>query len=387
MRFPRTIRSFSRIHHEKGEKNETLIEGSFYLGLTEKARLVGEYPRRVRLGDCLAYVEDCKLLSPANGIAVQERIRNNNFLKITQDGGLEPPHEFNQVPEDQNTFFNLLDKNGLHSLDFENTSLVTLFKNFSSVKNSELILSPFSLYQSPNFQELVWKDYRKEWDFLVGLLEKIFPDKKIHNYWNQENLKYSYPMGIPDYFSDRIAGFSILGENPKDVGRIFYLGSETIWHMIRGLYYDLPFTRRHLSVYCVDRAGRIDGRERSFLLSNGQSFRFLQEIFAKDYNYYSLDHFFNPTKIYYKDDNQFFDIFEDSTVAFYTSPPKPTTELPCTECNECSYHCPTLANPSALMSEISDFDVKSCVFCGLCNLYCPSGIDLRKRILNLQGER
>ncbi|MCC5816472.1 MAG: hypothetical protein JJT78_17105 [Leptospira sp.] len=384
MRLPKSFRSFSRVRHEKGEKNETLIEGSFFLRAKEGIRLVGEFPRRVFMGDCLAFLNDRKILSPANGIVIFETNEDKNYLKITQDGGLEPPHEFQDVTADQNYFFNLLDKNGIFSLDFEDTPLVNYLKNFWTTDNSELILSPFSKWNSPNFQNLVNKDYHKEWELLLVLLEKIFPGKKIHNYWSHKNLKFAYPSGTPDYFSDRIAGFSILGKEPKDLGRIFYLGSETIWHLIRGLYYDLPFTRRHLSVYCVDKQGRMDGRERHFLLSNGQSFQFLKGIFAKEYEYYSLDHFYNPSNILSKNEEHYFDIFENSSVVFYMSSPKKHSPLPCTECNECNINCPTSANPMGLIAGMEEFEPKLCIHCGLCNLYCPSGIDLREKIMSFQ---
>lgn len=337
------------------------------------------------MGDTLFVKEDNKFLSPANGIVIPEDIQDKHFVKITQDGGLEPPHDYAEIATDRNTFYNLLDKNGIHSLDFEELNLLSLFKRFWETEGSELILSPFSLYQTPNFRTLVWKDYPKEWQKLLELLAKIFPGKKIHNYWDRQDLTYSHPGGIPEYFSHKIAGFDILGETQKDKGRIFYLGAETIWHLIRGIYYDLPFTRRHLTVYCVDKNGKLDGKERHFLLSNGQSFHFLETIFTKEYEYYSLDHYFSPSKIIHKKEKRYFDIFKNTIAIFYASKPRMTQELPCSECWECSLHCPTDSNPVGLILESQDFDLKTCVMCGLCNLYCPSGIDLRQKILQKAG--
>jgi ferredoxin len=385
LRFPRPNRSFSRRHHEKGEKSETLLEGSFQLKNLKNSTLVGEYPRRVSIGDVLAHSGNQNILSPVNGIVNSVLEGENPYLIITQDGGIESPLEFKEFSPDLTAFLSVLEKNGLYSLDFDGIFLSEYFRKFQNVANSELVLSPFTKSQTPDFYKILSRDFPKEIQLLVELLGKIFPDKKVISYLESKSLKYRYPMGIPDYFVDQVAGYSLLGDEPKDQGRIFYLGGETIWHLIRGIFYDLAFTKRHLSVFCVDKNGSLDGKERNFLLSNGQSLQFLDRIFAKKYKYYSLDNFFSPSRILDKAEPHYFNIFEDSSIVFYMAKPKKHSELPCTECWECSYHCPTLANPIGLILSTETFFDSSCVYCGLCTVHCPSGIDLRKRILEWDG--
>lgn len=383
MRFLRSKRSFALRHHEKGQKNETLLEGSFCLPMGKDNRLIGEYPRRVGVGDVLAFCRNRKILSPANGIADSRIQVGETSLFITQDGSLEPKHSYREPSRELTSLLSNIDENSIYSLDFPGAQDIPLSEylaDFSQNSGATLVLSPFSRIGSPDFQKILLRDYSTEIHHLVGLFTELFPKQKIRSYLEDSNLRYSYPMGIPDYFCHRIAGYSILGEKARDRGRVYYLGGETIWHLVRSLYFGIPFTRRHLSVFCVDRHGRLDGKERSFLLSNGQSFDFLTGIFAKEYNTYSLDHFFFKGEILDRTSRHYFNIFETSSIVFYAAKPKEFSELPCTECWECSYHCPTQANPIGLVLAEERFSASHCVHCGLCSIHCPSGIDLRKRM-------
>ncbi|WCL48748.1 4Fe-4S dicluster domain-containing protein [Leptospira sp. GIMC2001] len=333
----------------------------------------------MRLGDPIAFVGNRKILSSSNGIA-EFNAGERNYFKITQDGGLENKNEFIDENFNSNGFFNRLEKNGIYSLDFPDTPLWDYLSQFASTANAELILSPYSRNRSPDFQKLIQNDYSNELKLVENLFTKLFPERKIHSYFHLDPKKYSYPMGIPNYFIEYIAGFKVLS-NLNDSNRIFYLGSETIWHLIRALYFDLAFTKRHLAVFCIDSNGSLDARERNFLLSNGQSFQFTEKLFKKKYKSFSIGNFFQPTEILTNVKDHYFDIYEENSLTFYQSKPRDFLELPCTECFDCNTFCPTGANPLGLILNNREFQKNLCVECGICTALCPSGIDIQKKIL------
>ncbi|NCN08670.1 MAG: 4Fe-4S dicluster domain-containing protein [Leptospira sp.] len=388
MRFPLPSRSFSRRHHEKGKKNETLWQGSFQILQDETTDSFGDFPRRVQLGDVLGITPTHKILSSANGIVEQLKENNQNYFKLTQDGSLESKHNFIEPKLDANGFLNLIEKNGVYSLDYHKTALWNYLTEFAKGEENELVLSSHTNRISPNFTKILQSDYPNEVANLDNFLSSIFPNKKIHNFLdptkNKITGRYKYPLGIPDYFLQKELQKNIYGIDKSDKGRIFFLGGETIWHLIRCLYYDIPFTKRHLAIECVDGNGRIDGRERYFLISNGQSFRFLDKIFFKKYKYLSLNSFDQPSRIMKRSDEYFYNIYEEGHLILSVNHPRQNRELPCTECNDCDAICPTQADPQALIHNRSEFYIESCIECGLCTFYCPSGIDFRSKIKDLK---
>ncbi len=381
MKLPRVVRSFFVRDHEKGVKLETLVEGSLCIFVEDGSTLLGEFPRRVQLGDELALILNRRILSPANGVVRLEISKDNKrYLKITQDGSLEPVHKFREVPKDRNTFFTILNSRGVYSLDFSAILLSDYLESFRNTENSVLILTPLTRFNQPDFRSILENEYKKELELLIFYLEDLFPNREIRLIWEDFKTKLKYPIGIPEYFCEYKAGYSILGKNPRDKGRVFFMGGETVYHLIRALFYDLPFTRRHLTVHCVDRRGRLDGKERVFFLSNGQSFDFLRTVFSRNYRSVCLNHYMQKPVLLANGAAHYFDIFRDSHIVFYLESPRFHSELACTECMECNSNCPTGASPIGIVSRLYEFRTEYCIDCGLCTLYCPSGIDLRKRI-------
>lgn len=382
MRIPRPERKFSYTRSRKKDRNEYLLEGSFQIALPDEIRFIGEYPRRVHLGDSLGIHGKQKILSPANGIAeIISLDFGEKAFRVTQDGSLEPKKEFQNQNYDLNSFLNRLEKSAVYSLDFEDLPLAEYLGEFAKRPDAELVISPFTRFEGPNFRSILQKDYPEELELLSGLLMKVFPKQKIKNFLPDTKIQYKYPMGIPDYFSHKLGGYDILSPEKKDAGRVYYLGAETIWHLIRSVYFDIPFTKRHLTVKYVNKSGQIERRERIFLLSNGQSFQFLEKLFSFPYETYSLDELFQPSRIFSKNEEYFFNIFQDHSLVFFEKKPVKARESICTECMECNQYCPTSANPVSLVrSGLGSFSSHSCIQCGLCTIYCPSGIDLRSRI-------
>ncbi len=384
MRFPITSRTFSRRHHEKGKKSETLWQGSFQISVYPTTEILGEFPRRVRLGDTLGQNLTQKILSPVNGIAELIQTTESSYFKISQDGNLEQKPQYQETVLDKNTLLNLIERNAVYSLDFRNQSISNYLSLFNSTENSELVLSPHANRSSPNYSDVLQKEFASEIEQLVILFQKVFPNKKIHNFLSPNSnkiiKKYSFPLSSPKYFLFDFMKKKVLGSDPEDEKKIFFIGGETIWHLIRAIFYDIPFTKRHLSVECVDRFGRIDGKDRFFLISNGQSFRFLDKIFYKKYKNLSLNTVFEPARILSRDQVYHFNIFSDSNLILSVNQPKKNSELPCTECNDCNSFCPTQAEPQKLLQSRGGFKLDHCLECGLCSFYCPSGIDFRSRI-------
>ncbi|BDA77677.1 oxidoreductase [Leptospira kobayashii] len=385
MFFPRLPRTFTRKFHKAENKRERTIQGSFLIAVPSGSKITEIYPKRVSLGEVLIDSGALRILAPVNGVATLTE--DGTHFQIKQDGVWKTSSPF----QNRNySFAEVLEKfveGALASLDFPNLSLLKLFSSFSPENHFKIVISPFTRYNHLSFDEMIVAEMKEPLDQFLLLLKSTFPKAEILSHIDSGKIPYSHPLGIPEFFIHKITGEDIPSVNEQiQNNRILFLGPETIYHILRSLYYDEPFTRRHLSVCLVDRKGRMDTESRQFLLTNGQSLDFIRQNNDKRYKVASFQSMFDSVNALDINSLGNFNIYEHYLLLLYERLPVVRNEFACIDCNECNTYCPTNANPFALVKKrFEDFEKESCIECGICTVYCPSGIDIRSRILEVKG--
>ena len=119
--------------------SELTLYGEFH---GKKLSVVGDYPRRLNIGDVVFQDNSIKVLSPVNGIA--NYFPSTSSVKFSIDG------ELNFRPTESNGKYTLqtiqekIINSGLVSLDFPGQSLASLFASLISDRDSFIIFSPFT---------------------------------------------------------------------------------------------------------------------------------------------------------------------------------------------------------------------------------------------------
>lgn len=331
--------------------------------------LSGNFPRRVLIGETLLEDKNFKVLSSINGIASVDDELN---IILTQDGNL------NYQPTKELKFFGKsellkkLDSTALISFDFKEKNLSNLFQNLKP--DGKIILTPLTRENFFSYKELVLKTYLEEYEFLKSHLAKLFPDASIIDFFSDKNLKEEYPIGIPEYF---ISNKFAVNEPIFPHSKFLYLGGETIFHLIRSIYYNIPFHERIVQFLFIKENGEIN--KESKWLKNGTKLDFTE--FQETYPSFSLNCFYKSEKVFPTTEGFLLDI--NSTYAFLFSKniPSKNIELECIDCGECDFFCPTNAEPRSLLDKSNiKFQKNLCIECGICSLKCPSKIDLKERI-------
>jgi len=379
--FPKLARAFTRKSHKAENKRERTIQGNFRIPLPEGSQIPQGFPKRVFHGEVLLHFSGKKILSPVNGVASLST--DQRHFEIKQDGTWSTDSLFQTKTYDWDSLLSAFDEGAIYSLDLEGISLKDYFLSFSSEAEIQIILSPFCRSQHLNFEELIQNSMADAFALFKDLLPTLFPKAELSNFFNNKDLVYSHPMGIPEFFVHKTKGVSVSSAKKKiNEFKILYLGAETVYHILRKLYFGESFTKRHLSVFLVDRKGRMDTVPRQFYLTNGQSLAFIPKNLDTRYKIASFQSFFESVETSDIDSLGYFNIYEHFSLTFYERLPVRRKEFICIECGECNVYCPTHANPLALVQGKNyEFLREQCVSCGICTVYCPSGIDIRHRIL------
>lgn len=380
MLFPKLARAFTRKSHKAENKRERTIQGNFRIPVPEGCQIPEGFPKRVFHGEVLLQFSGKKILSPVNGVA--NLSPDQRYFEIKQDGTWSTDSLFQSKIYDWDSLLSAFDKGAIYSLDLEFISLKDYFLSFSRDAEIQIVLSPFCRTQHLNFEELIQNSMADAFALFKDLLPSLFPKAQLSNFFNTKDLVYSHPMGIPEFFVHKKKGISVASARKKiHEFQILFLGAETIYHILRKLFYGESFTKRHLSVFLVDKKGRMDTIPRQFYLTNGQSLAFIPKNLDTRYKIASFQSFFESVETRDIDSLGYFNIYENFSLTFYERLPVRRKEFICIECGECNVYCPTNANPLALVQERNDEFLKDqCVSCGICTVYCPSGIDIRKRI-------
>lgn len=380
MLFPRLPRAFARKFHKTENKKERTIQGQFLIPVPAGSVLSDSYPTRVTHGQVMLAHNGKKVLAPVNGVA--SLTPDQKYFQIKQDGSWSTtsPYHFRQY--DFPTLLESFDLGALYSLDLIETPLKDYFQKFKKDSTFKIVLSPFCRYQHLNFEEMILRDMKDAYLAFNELLKQIFPKAEVSNFFEQPSLDFEHPNGIPEFFLHKQFHETVDKARKSLFNHdILFLGAETIFHILRMLYYNEPFTKRHLAVFLVDRKGRMDLEPRQFFLTNGQSLAFIPANLDKRYKIASFQTVFEEVKPMDVASLGYFNIYEQYSITLYEKLPASRKEFSCIDCLECNNYCPTLANPVQLIKgRVEEFEKSQCISCGICSVYCPSGIDIRKRI-------
>lgn len=358
--------------------SELTIHADFYgRSLTP----VGEFPRRVSIGDIIFQDDSARVLSPANGIA--NYFPNTSTVRFTIDG------ELNFKPVAFNGNYSLeqmkqkLDANGIVSLDFPGQTLSTLLSSLIPDRESFILFVPFTKENLIDYRSKIFEVYKTELDLFKKNLKTIFPNVNVIDFLTEKKMNYIYPEGSPRYFLHKYVGIDIQKDFPKD--RFLYLGPETIYHLIRSLYFSIPFYERYVSVNIINQSGTLEGETKAFLLKNGLNLSDFLNTFQTKYKYFTVNSFYDKQPVYEIGTDFIFDIYRHHSVIICDRIHFEKSEKSCTDCNDCSYYCPVGANPRAILDKNkSGFNSSVCLDCGICSLLCPSHIDLSTRIVEIK---
>lgn len=380
MLFPRLPRAFARKFHKTENKRERTIQGQFLIPVPAGSVISDSYPTRVTHGQVMLSHNGTKVLAPVNGVATLTA--DQKYFQIKQDGSWSTSAEYRFQNYDFSSLLDAFDEGALASFDIRDLPLKDYFSRFKTSSSFRVVLSPFSRYQHLDFEEMILTSMKDAYVSFVSLLTSIFPKAEVTNFFEIPTLKFEHPNGIPEYFLHKQLQWGVLkAKKELRSDQILFLGAETIYHILRKLYYGEPFTKRHLAVFLVDRKGRMDLEPRQFFLTNGQSLAFIPANLDKRYKIASFDTVYEAIKPMDVTSLGYFNIYEHYSITLYEKLPAVRKEFSCIDCLECNQYCPTHANPFQLIKgKTEDFDKDKCINCGICTVYCPSGIDIRKRI-------
>ncbi|TGK99748.1 oxidoreductase [Leptospira levettii] len=380
MLFPRLPRAFARKFHKTENKRERTIQGQFLIPVPAGSEITDSYPTRVTHGQVMLSHNGTKVLAPVNGVATLTA--DQKFFQIKQDGSWSTSSKYQFQSYDFSSLINAFDEGALASLDINEMPLKDYFLKFKSNPSFQIVLSPFSRYQHLDFEEMILTSMKEAYSSFIELLKTTFPKIEVKNFFEIPTLKYEHPNGIPEYFLHKQFHWDVKkAKKSLQSNEILYLGAETIYHILRKLYFGEPFTKRHLAVFLVDRKGRMDLEPRQFFLTNGQSLAFIPSNLDKRYKIVSFDTVFEAIQPMDVNSLGYFNIYEHYSITLYEKLPAVRKEFSCIDCLECNQYCPTQANPFQLIKgKNEEFDKDKCVTCGICTVYCPAGIDIRKRI-------
>lgn len=364
---PRTVK-------ETGNR-KTVLDEPYTLFPDKDALLLKDFPVRVSVGDPLYKQSSGSVLSPVNGIASLEHSEEGSKIRIVQDGNFIGSKPWIPKALKKEEVLEPMDRLGLVSLDFPEHSLLSYLK--SRQKTSLIILAPFTRTQDVDYLPELRKNLECHTRFLE-VLKTLFPEAQIRDYISalKSPVKnYSYPWGIPEYFVFQTEKLPF-----SKIKEILYLGPETLYNLYRALFADFPFIEREIALYFLGKNGGLRKADSTVRIRNGQSLKFLFEEYGPKYSNFTLNSFYEKNPVRDIKKGFYWDIRQNYSLVFLTKHDSQRREFPCVECGECSYNCPTQANPMALVSSFGNFNSSLCMECGICTFLCPSTISLRNKI-------
>jgi Pyruvate/2-oxoacid:ferredoxin oxidoreductase delta subunit len=337
---------------------------------------VGEYPRRVNLGESLFEKDSFKIVSPINGIARYNL--DSNEVVLESDGYFFPKPIQNLRSYTKESLLERLNLFGVISLDFGKT-LEDLFKPFQSSRESFIIFSPITRENQIDFSEILFKQFKEELVHFKKAISQIFPESNTIDYLTQNKIEFEYPEGIPSYFLSKYLGIELKSSFPHE--NFLYLGPETIYHMIRAMYQEISFHERHIGFGLLEQDDEIKIQHKHFLLKNGTNLSETLSKYKEEYSYYCLNSYFDADEIYSIDTELILDIYKHKSILLVKQFQEEKKESECIDCNKCDLFCPVNAEPRSLLDKNSNrFKKDICFECGICSLVCPSDIDLKSLI-------
>jgi ferredoxin len=380
--FPKSISElFKKIFLKEGVVyQEISVDGPFHFLLAQDSQLHSEYPRRVSIGEILFTTGSHKTLSPVEGLAYFKS--ENNLIQIYVDGALSSvPNRTNTEYSNLEEFTQKLDELAIPALDFK-IPLKEYLDRFKDSPPKGIIFSPFTKNNTLDYHGLIMKEFGSDLQEFTTFFSKFFPSIPVYDFIQQKpSFSFQHPFGIPEFFIRKFVIGGQYSRAKKEENQYIYFGSETLYHLLKGYFYNVPFTRRLCVVHLFSRSGRLSRQKYVFNLMNGQSLNFITSKFKERFKFFSFDYIYDDPRFEEFNKKYFFDIENHSDIVLYPKGPSTQMEFPCIGCLECNYFCPTNSNPFSLVFDNGkNFQLDSCIECGICSVYCPSGIDLKSKI-------
>jgi ferredoxin len=362
-----------------------VLTDTIYLSVETAGRkytVLGDFPRRVSIGEVLLRDQDFKVFSPINGIAHFDLSINAILLRI--DGQLNTKPEFQKK---EYTFLEMktrLNELGVVTLDYPSLPFFSLLETFKSKEKSQIIFAPFTQENFLDYKGKILEKLSVEFQAFKSNLKKILPKSTILDFLTEkkEIESYSYPDGNPKYFLYKYCNQPLYSEIPKE--DILYIGPETLYHLLYALYYSIPFHERLLSITVINHKGLLEGETRVYRVKNGTNLKEFLSLIKEKYGYrfFTINSFYDKQPVYEIGADFIFDIYRHHSIIVCEQIISKDQESVCIDCNDCSYFCPVDANPRALLDkDKSLFDKSICIQCGLCSVFCPAHIDFSNKIL------
>jgi Pyruvate/2-oxoacid:ferredoxin oxidoreductase delta subunit len=344
--------------------------------------LVGDYPRRVSIGEALFENSEHKIVSPLNGIA---KLGNESkTISLLQDGALYQKSESKISEYTKESLLKKLSNSGVVSLDFQNETFKSILDAFIPNRESFIVYSPFTRENQIDFHKILLEDFKNELSIFKKNLAKIFPNVNTIDFLTEKKIPYKYPSGIPEYFMQKFVGLET-NQFPKK--QFMYLGPETIFHILRALYFDIPFHERHFSIFFMDKEDSKESKNYFLNFKNGSVLDDFLKTYSDQYTHFALNSFYNMESISEISDSFVFDIYKHHSIILTNSLSAKKSEVECIDCDECNYFCPVSANPRGLLEvDRTNFKASICVECGICSAVCVSKINFKEKIFNFSGK-
>lgn len=342
----------------------------------ERLLIKGDYPARVRIGDIIMENSAVKKVSPINGIAKIDA--DNDCISFTIDGELNRGSTFNPKKYKLGEMVSVLLNSGLVSLDFKGLGISRLFQILATHSNPYIVLSPFSLENHIDFKEIILKEFNDGFTLFKQTLLELMPESTVMDYISDKKYNYHYPDGNPNYFLLKYCGIELVTKIEES--KVFYLGAETLYHIIRALYYGVPFHERHCTFYWKSKEGRVEAKK-TFVLKNGQNLYDFFYNYKDSYKQFTINSFYNHQSVYQTGSEFIVDIYQYNSFILCDDEPRNLKERICIDCDDCTAFCPVDANPRGLLDKKDgEFQSQACIECGICSVICPSHIDFYTRI-------
>ncbi len=345
---------------------------------------VGDFPRRVSIGELLYKDSINKILSPINGLAFLNQKENNISLRIDGELNFKPKYERKEF--NINEIKTRLNDLGVVSLDFKCEPITKYLEEFSGSNGSLIVFPPITSEGNFDYKSLILSKFKPEFDTFKKSIEKAFPNGKILDFLIEKKINYKYPDGLYELFLKKYC--NITKSNLMNHNNILYIGPETLYYIIQALYYNSPFHERLVSVSILNKKGKFEGDTKYFNIKNGTNltnfFKFFKEKYR--YKYLTLNSLYNKQPVLEIGEEFIYNIYNHSNFYICETKNSSIKEGICIECGECNYYCPVNANPQALLNiNKSEFNKDNCVNCGICTVFCPANIDFQSRIENIRG--
>jgi len=345
---------------------------------------VGDFPRRVNIGELLYQDSSNKVLSPINGLAFLNSQDNNISLRIDGELNFKPKYERKEF--NINEIKSKLNELGVVSLDFNCEPFSKFVEEFAGSSESLIVFSPITAEGNYDYKSVILSKYKPEFDTFKKSMEKTFPNSKVLDFLVEKKVSYKYPDGLYNLFLKKYCNIT----QPKFISHknILYIGPETLYYLLQALYYNSPFHERLVSVNILNKKGKFEGDAKYFTIKNGTNLSNFLQYFKDKYRYkfFTINSLYNKQPVLEIGEDFIYSIYNHSS--FYICEAKNTSvnEGICIDCGDCNYYCPVNANPKALLNiNINDFKKDDCINCGICTVFCPANIDFQFRIEKKRG--